>query len=78
MTDAKSRKLQNYNILFSEQVKLIDCCQIKDKRGNIPTAFEADELPSRASSNFLFFLGPMAASAVELAARLRINSSSSC
>ena len=42
------------------------------------TGFEADTCPSMASSNFLFFLGPMAASAVEFAALFRINSSSSC
>ena len=42
------------------------------------TVFVEEEPPSRASSSFLFFLGPMAASAVELAARFRINSSSSC
>ena len=37
------------------------------------TSVEEDELPSKASSNFLFFLGPVAASAVELAARFRIS-----
>lgn len=41
------------------------------------TAVDVEE-PSSASSNFRFFLGPMAASAVELAARFRITSSSSC
>lgn len=41
------------------------------------TAVEEDD-PSSASSSFRFFLGPMAASAVVLAARFRITSSSSC
>ena len=41
------------------------------------TAAEVED-PSSASSSLRFFLGPMAASAVELAARFRITSSSSC
>lgn len=42
------------------------------------TAVDVEEVASSISSSFRFFLGPMAASAVELAARFRITSSSSC
>ena len=44
----------------------------------ILTAFEADDPPSSASTNFLFLLNPLVANAVEFAVRFRINSSSSC